>query len=359
MQFRMASLLLALALFGAVDGAITSNPKLEISYGGAQESPPLRSDKKFFGPPFPADYVEDARPIPQKSILDKLKGPDQPYPALQSKADFDRDYVKDENSDRGAWKAQFEYDSLRRKLNKESADAQVAGDHADKEGKDIDDAQRKADDAEKNADDARKGVDDAKKEENDAMQPEDFDDMPENTLKEKKEKLEKLKTAVAAAEANYEKEKKQFELCKKEFEDAKKNLEELKAKQVEMDAKLSADTKLYMETKTVRMNLKKTKEDAAHSKHVVAIEQLKVAQAAKAEKDQILVEKKARAAKAQENFQKEKADLVKFKAKLAQATLTLQKLRGYTPAAAAPLKSNAPVTSALLSLFALVAVFVL
>jgi len=345
----MAVLFLALAVVG--EAAITSNPKI---------SPPLRdvrSDKKFFGPPFPADYVDDARPIPQKSILDKLKGPDQPYPVLQSKADFDRDYVKDENSDRGAWKAQFEYDYLRKKLNKEAADAKVAGDHADKEGRDVGDAQRKADDAGRAADDARKGADDAKNDENAAMQPEDFDDMPDNTLKEKKEKLEKLKTAVAAAEANLEKEEKQFELCKKQYEDAKKNLKELKAKQVEMETKLASDTKLWMETKNVRMNLKKTKEDAAHSKRVAAMEQLNEAQAAKVETAKILAAKKTRAAKAQENLQKEKADLAKHKADMEKATLTLQKLRGYTPAQ--PLKSNAAMTSVLLSFSALIAVFVL
>jgi len=351
----MAVLVLALAVLGQVHAA----PKAKAA-SLVKISPPLRdasSDKKFFGPPFPADYSEDTRPIPQKSILDKLKGPDQPYPALQSKADFDKDYVKDENSDRGAWKAQFEYDYLRKKMAKEAADAKVAGDNADKEGRDIGDAQRKADDAGRASDDARKGVDDAKRDENDAMQPEDFDDMPDNTLKEKKEKLEKLKTAVAAAEANYEKEKKQFALCKKQYEDAKKNMEELKAKQVEMETKLAADTKLWVETKTVRMNLQKTKEVAAHSKQVAATEQLRAAQTAKADTAKVLAEKKVRAAKAQENLQKEKADLAKFKTDLEKATLTLQKLRGYTPAQ--PLKSNAPMTSVLLSFSALVAVFVL
>ena len=55
----------------------------------------VSSDKKFFGPPFPADYPDDKRPVVQKSILDKLKGPEQPYPALQSKNTFDKDFVKE------------------------------------------------------------------------------------------------------------------------------------------------------------------------------------------------------------------------------------------------------------------------
>merc|ERR1719504_212854 len=132
---------LALALVGQ---AAAINPKLEDK----------ASDKKFFGPPFPADYPDDKRPVPNKGILDKVKGPDQPYPALQSKEDFDRDYVKDENSDTGAWQAQFEYDRLRKKLAQEEGDVKRASDRADREGRDVDDAQR-------NADAAGRGVADA------------------------------------------------------------------------------------------------------------------------------------------------------------------------------------------------------
>merc|ERR1719199_747906 len=112
--------------------------------------PPLKdvkSDKKFFGPPFPADYPDDKRPVVDKGILNKLKGPDQPYPALQSKADYDRDYVKDENSDHGSWKAQFEYDYLRNKMAKEAADQRNAQARADQEGRDLDGAQKRSDDA--------------------------------------------------------------------------------------------------------------------------------------------------------------------------------------------------------------------
>merc|ERR1719163_590371 len=109
--------------------------------GAIGESTEHQSDKKFFGPPFPADYPDDKRPVPDKSVLKKLKGPDQPYPALQSKADFDRDYVKDENSDKGSWKAQFEYDELRKKLAKEQADEKRAEERAAKEARDVDNAQ--------------------------------------------------------------------------------------------------------------------------------------------------------------------------------------------------------------------------
>jgi hypothetical protein len=335
MQSRMAVLFLAFATLSQVDArsAPAANTHAALLAKGSKISPPLkdvRSDKKFFGPN--GDYAADARPVPDKSVLDKLKGPSQPYPALQSKDKFDADYVKDENSDRGAWKAQFEYDYLRRKMQKEAADASVAGDNAGKEAGDVDGAQRKADAARAAADGAQKDLDSAKREEGDAMQPEDFDDMPETTIKEKKLKLEKLNTAVTDAEANLEKEKAQFEICKKQFEDAKKNIAELKAKQVEMEQKLAADTKLWVETKTVRLNLQKAKEGSAQSKTAAAIQELRVQQAAKAEVDKVLAEKKAVSAKAQEHLAAEKAELAKAKADLEKATLTLQKLRGYAPA---------------------------
>merc|ERR1740130_2491105 len=96
-----------------------------------------------------------------KKLMDKLKSPDQPYPALQSKADFDRDYVKDENGDTGAWKAQMQYDWLRKKMVKDEDAAKIAAEQAAKEGRDVDDAQRKADGAGKVVDDAKHGVDDA------------------------------------------------------------------------------------------------------------------------------------------------------------------------------------------------------
>jgi len=314
-------------------------------------SPPIHtgSDKKFFGPPFPANYPEDKRPVPDKKILDRLKGPDQPYPALQSKTDYDRDYVKDENSDQGDWKAQFEYDTLRKRLAKEAADARAAGDRAGKEGRDVNDAQGAADRAGRDLDDARRGLDDARRGEGDAGKDEDFGGPPSH------EKLERLKKAVSEAEENYEKEKKEFEECKRQLEDAKTNLAELKAKQVEMEKQLAAETKLWMETKQVRLNLKKSKEDAAHTKTIAAQERLKAAREAKAEMDKILADKKAHHAEAKKSLDKEHADMAKAQKDLEKATLTLQKLRGYKPVSPEPAKGSASMASALLSLSALLA----
>merc|ERR1740133_220314 len=289
-----------------------------------------QSDKKFFGPPFPADYPEDKRPAVDKSIMDKLKSKDQPYPALQSKTDYDRDYVKDENSDSGHWKAQFEYDTLRNKMAKEAGDAKRAAGRAGKEGNDVDSAQGRSDKAGKDVDDAKKDLNDAVNGEDEAKKAEDFEGVPPSA-----EKLEEIKKAVAQAEANLEKEKAEFELCEKALADAKKNLEELKAAQVVMESKLAADTKLYIEQKAARFNLQKAKNEAAHSLYVTrksgADSKLKAAQDAKVVVDQVLAEKKAKYEKAMKSNQKEQNDLAEAKKDMAKATLRLQKLRGYHP----------------------------
>jgi len=318
--------------------------------GGALSSGNHQSDKKFFGPPFPADYPEDKRPVPDQSILNKLKGPGQPYPALQSKADFDRDYVKDENSDTGSWKAQFEYDTLRNKMAKEAADAKRAAGQADKEGADADSAQGRADQAAKDVEDAKKALDDDLNADKEHKTPEEFEEMAPSD-----KKLKELKAAVKAAEENLEKEKKEFEECKKALEEAQKNLEELKAKQVEMEAQLAADTKLWVEQKAVKLSAQKAKEEAAHTKRVAADSRLKDVQGEKAGLDKILAEKKAIHDKGLKALQKEQKKLADLKESMAKATLTLQKLRGYKPADAKPLHASAPATVVSVAVLAVMA----
>jgi len=315
--------------------------------GGVVKAGEHQSDKKFFGPPFPADYPEDKRPVPDKAIMDKLRGPGQPYPALQSKHDYDRDYVKDENSDTGAWKAQFEYDQIRNKMAKEAADQRNAQARADQEGGEADDAQRKADAAGKDVDDANKGVDDAKRVD-DFKRAEDFEDVPPSAAK-----LEEMKKAVTQAEANYENEKKEFEECKRQLEEAKKNLEELKAAQAVMEKQLATDTKLWVESKSVRMSAHKSKEEAAHTKKVAADAKLNEVKASKADLDKVLAAKKAQHAKAMKSLQKEQSDVAQAKTDLEKATLTLQKLRGYKPASVEPTKSSAPMAFSLSALVAM------
>jgi len=288
------------------------------------------SDKKFFGPPFPADYAEDTRPVVQKHILDKLKGPEQPYPALQSKKDYDSDFVKDENSDTGAWQAQFEYDALRKKLAQAEADEKNAQGKADKEGGDTAGAQRDADEAAKKAADAQKELDGATADQDSAAKTADDFDGPPSA-----EKLEELKKAVADAEQRYEKQKKAFEECERQLEAAKKEVEDLKAKQVVMEQQLAADTKLWEEKKTTKLNLKKSRQTAATEKVKTALDTLAKAEKVKVDMEKALAVQKVESEKAQKSLAKEKADMVNLDKALAAASTKLQQLHGYKPAVAA------------------------
>jgi len=306
----------------------------------AKISPPLKdvaSDKKFFGPPFPADYPEDKRPVVKKGLLNKLKSPDQPYPALQSKEDYDADYVKDENSDTGAWQAQFEYDRLRRKLAQEEADEKRAQDRADREGRDVDGAQGDADAAGRKASEAQKDADAAAKGEGDVKRAEDFDGAPSH------EKLKELKKAVDAAEERLDKQKKAFEECERQLEAAKKELDDLKAKQVVMEQQLAADTKLWEEQKAVKLNLKKTRQTSATTRMQAAKDKLSAAEKVKAVMEKALAKEKAQHNMAQSDLKEKKASLDKVKQQLEAAQSKLQQLHGFKPvnAAATATKSGA------------------
>jgi len=321
-------------------------------------NPPLKdvkSNEKFFG--HNGDYLMDKRPKPDKGIMAKLKGPETPYPALQSKADFDTDYVKDENSDTGAWKAQFEYDALRKKLAEEQGDVKRAEDKATREGKDADAAQKEDDEAGKKVGDAQKNVDDASKGESDAKTAEDFKGPPTD------EKLKELKKAVEAAEEKLVKQTKAFEECEKQLAAAKKELEDLKAAQKEMEGKLSSDTKLWVEQnqkqKSIKLNLKKTKEQAAFEKTTAAQKKLTAAEEIKATAEKALAKEKAESDKAQANLKTKKAALKTAQEQLEAASTRLQKLHGYTGSSRRRRKekSSAQTTSAFMAVLTVAGMF--
>lgn len=318
---RLGFTVLLLALFAAIqtEARSSASPQGKIN-------PPLKdvsSDKKFFGPPFPADYPDDKRPAINKDILNKLKGPDQPYPALQSKADFDSDYVKDENSDKGAWQAQFEYDKLRKELAQKEADEKRAASRADREGKDVDDARRADEEAGKKVTDAQKGVDDASSGDDGATTGGDDGAAPSS------DELEAMKKKVAEAEAKYEQAKKNFAECERELKEAKAKLEKLKAEMAALEQKLAGESKLWAEQKTVKLNAQKAKETAALTKVGAAAQKLAAAEKIKADLEKALAKEKAEQEKALNELKKEQADVAKTKSDIDAATLRLQKLRGY------------------------------
>merc|ERR1719461_705793 len=105
--------------------------------GGAEIVPPLvdvDTDKKFFGPPFPADYSDDISPPADKKLFKK----GWVYPKVQEEGFYDKDYVKDENSDDGQWKAQSDYDAARTKIYNVKRQLENAKKRAENEGRDVD-----------------------------------------------------------------------------------------------------------------------------------------------------------------------------------------------------------------------------
>merc|ERR1719460_2357442 len=79
-----------------------------------------------------------------------------PYPAVQDTDVFDKDYVKDENSDAGEWKAQMTYDLLRTKIAKQKDQYKKAKEAEDAASAEYDSARKKAGDAAQAAADAEK-----------------------------------------------------------------------------------------------------------------------------------------------------------------------------------------------------------
>merc|ERR1740130_429610 len=61
-----------------------------------------------------------------------------PYPTVQDSEDFDKDFVKDENTDNGEYTAQSEYDSLRHKVTLLKQLAKVAEGRKNEEKVDLD-----------------------------------------------------------------------------------------------------------------------------------------------------------------------------------------------------------------------------
>merc|ERR1712196_536910 len=95
---------------------------------------------------------------------------DHPYPAVQDSSDYDRDYVKDENSDGGRWQAQMEYDTLRSKIREAQRILEELKKKMEEEYEEWMKAKEKAAHGKDEADEADKSAGKAKSEANDAEQ---------------------------------------------------------------------------------------------------------------------------------------------------------------------------------------------
>merc|ERR1719161_3068839 len=159
-----------------------------------------KSDNKFMKDDYPSDQRPNAYGL-------KFE---HPYPTIQESADYDADYVKDENSDNGEWKAQSDYDAIRVKYRKEYKEMMAAKKAMEKELAELEKAKELEHKAEIRADEAKVATDKARGE------------------AEAAEKVyQDAKAATAVGSAKVDKELADLEDCKKELAEAKRKLQEL------------------------------------------------------------------------------------------------------------------------------------
>lgn len=254
-----------------------------------------KSDKKFFGKDFPWD---------KRPVADEHYVFGHPYPAVQDSGDFDKDFIKDENSDGGKWKAQMDYDTLRHKIRvakdklkelkakmeKEYEDWMQS---KDKSGKAASSASEAGSEAEK----AKRAADAAAKKVNDLEGGSSADGT-------------KIGGQVGDAIKKVQKEMSDLEKCKEALRKAKERLKNLLKEKDEFEKKKAA-------AKTARDAAeKKAAEDAA------AADAKDAAAAAKAAKEGKAAENKARkkhdkkVAKAQEEEDEAAFDAAAWQKKL-------------------------------------------
>jgi len=173
-----------------------------------------KSDEKFFK----TDYPDDLKPKARDAFQ-------YPHPIVQDSGEYDRDYIKDENSDGGEWKAQETYDKIRSKIA-EVAAAEVKAQKKDEDAKEVYEAAKKAEAeaAEKvkeAKDNAEQGHEKVKKAKESAEEAEKAEEKAGNST------TGAQSSAVEEAVKSVEKEMKDLENCKKQLADAQAKLKEL------------------------------------------------------------------------------------------------------------------------------------
>lgn len=294
------------------------------------------SDKVFFG----EDYPDNAQPISQEKV--KFS---HPYPAVQDSDHFATDYVKDENSDNGEWKAQMTYDLLRTKITQErdelakakyteeelrqqlekakkeeAAAAQAAVEAALRAAKAKEEAKKAQEEADKKADAVAHGT-------NSEDHGQDHGNDQVSKDGEKETHATGQEESIEKAAAKVKKEMTDLEKCQKELADARSKLKELIAKQDQLHKeKKAADEDRKAETDHEKSELAEEADAAA----------AKLAQY-EAEHDKLHEEEEARARKvaeeeaahrsAQRIREEEAANLEKMENDMKNAADVLRKYR--------------------------------
>lgn len=216
---------------------------------------PTRSDEHFMK----KDLPFDKRP---KVDIIHFK---HPYPIVQDSGDFDRDYVKDENSDNGEWNAQTIYDTLRHKLTKQRAEMKKAKEAEQSAQRELEEKQRKADAAAKAAAEASRRSDEI-----DKTKTKGSYDVTITRQKKTSHKAPDLgdEPDVETATRETQEAMAHLEDCKKELEEARENLKRLMKELDEAKEKTKETEEAFDAAESHLKRLKKDEDSVV--KHVAA-----------------------------------------------------------------------------------------
>merc|ERR1719343_157257 len=250
-------------------------------------NPPIHdvtSDRKFYGPPFPADYPSDQRPVASPPTKHHPI-----YPELDTSGFLDHDFVTDENSDGGEWQAQMAYDRARIRLAKLEqqvthtqgleADQQRAADTARNTARQAHDAEAKAksdlEQAKKNEDSAEAKETAAEKDlaaaRAQAKKFEEAEKKREKSLKEHSNTKEGIEARLKQAKAAYDEQEKAFKECQEKFQKAKDALEAAQHAADEFKKKSGVD----VDTNLTKPNVTAAEQRVREAKAVVKVSESK------------------------------------------------------------------------------------
>mmetsp|Transcript_53956 Transcript_53956/g.157486 ORF Transcript_53956/g.157486 Transcript_53956/m.157486 type:complete len:367 (+) Transcript_53956:66-1166(+) len=205
---------------------VLSAPLASAGRFGSHITPKLdpKSDKVFFKKDYPDDLDAKGRHGDVKFNF--------PYPAVQDRHDYDKDYVKDENADDGQWKAQMEYDLLRTKISKDRDDYKKAKETEKQLRQELEAAQQKEAEAAQRAKDAEKKVAAAQAAASDSKEKagklaEEARAANETAAKQHEAVAKEHETEVEAAVQTVKKEMEDLKNCQQELAEARARLKEL------------------------------------------------------------------------------------------------------------------------------------
>jgi len=278
-----------------------------------------KSDKKFFG----KDYPWDKRPIAGDHYVF-----DHPYPAVQDSEDFDKDYVKDENSDGGMWDAHMQYDTLRSKIVKENKKLKEL---EEKMTKEYEDWMRAKTEAEMGKEALEKAQEDVKA----ARGKAEAAAKRVNELEGSSQKDgTKVGGAIGQAVKDVNKEMDDLEKCKEALAEAKKRLKDVLKKKEKLEAaekkvKAAKEKKAKAEAEaSAEAKQKAEEEEKAAAKEKAEAEDEEEAREEKAEAAHKEVEKETKEASSwKKTYLKELEDVRHTEKELEEAARTLKRFR--------------------------------